>query len=98
MKTIKRIEKGCGFKESVSSLTCEEGCLCNDCSLLLKQTKEIVKMIEGLKKKEKVCMEKDEYDEQVLEHTNQIEMADKILAEIKGKKYGRKTNRTKRIN
>lgn len=51
----------------------------------LDQTEEIVKMIEGLKKKEKVCMEKDEHDEQVLEHTNQIEMADKILTKIRGK-------------
>jgi len=69
LKSIKELEKGCGMTESLGSPICHEDCLCDDCSLLLEQTKEIVKVIERLKKKEYVCVEKDKHDEQVLEHT-----------------------------
>lgn len=50
----------------------------------MKSTKEIIKMIEELKKQEQKCMDKDKYKEQELEHINQIEMADKIISKLRG--------------
>lgn len=43
---------------------------------------EVKEVSDNLKKKEKECMKKDEYEEQIVEHTNQIEMCGKILKEI----------------
>ncbi len=39
--------------------------------------------IQILKQKEVDCMNEDEHDEQILEHTNQIEMANKIISKIR---------------
>jgi len=89
METIKQLERGCErpILNHPQKLVCGEFMeLCSECKARLSQTMGIVKIIEGLKKKEEICMEKDKHNEQVLEHASQIEMADKILAEIKGEK------------
>lgn len=43
---------------------------------------EVRKIIKILKERENECMERDEHEEQIVEHQNQIEMCDKILKEL----------------
>ncbi len=46
---------------------------------------EVEKTIDEEIKKEENCMKDDQYEEQILEHTNQIEMANKIKLRLGGK-------------
>ncbi len=46
---------------------------------------QLIKEINKLIKEEKDCMENDKYEEQELEHINQMEMAEKIKKIIKQK-------------
>ena len=47
-----------------------------------KKLAEVIKVIDECIKEEEFCMSNDKYDEQILEHTNQIEMAKKIKQKL----------------
>ena len=44
--------------------------------------KKVGKAIDECIKEEEFCMSNDKYDEQIIEHTNQIEMAKKIKQKL----------------
>lgn len=86
MKTIKQILKGCGKVEYFSRWNCDLKCrhfqeedkkyyLCDKCEKVLKQTKAIRKMIEGLEPKE---IEYESFDSKELIYYFKKEILSKI--------------------
>jgi len=84
MKTIKELEEGCGRILLRDLDGCGNIFLCKECEVQLQTLKDVLKLIDEEIKKEKDCQKNDRYQEQISEHLNQIEMANKIKQKIKG--------------